>query len=203
MENDLLKHLTTYPLDKAASPASEDMISAFEADLGARLPTQYRRFLRMSGPIGIESGTRIPVGGGSELSVSALYGLGCKRSWDVRHQTVDVYAGRIPDETIPVGENGDTGDLVLLAIDGRQYGEVFVWWHDHPEIDDARISKMQQDLTAEGYDLSQMNIAAIIYTWEKAHADELGHAPLWGNIRRIAGSFEELLSAIAPRRRLD
>jgi SMI1 / KNR4 family (SUKH-1) len=197
MEIDRLARLVTYTLDKTALPASEEVVASFETDLGAQLPNEYRRFLLQSGPVGIEGSTQIPVEGGGNTSVSALYGLGCKRSWDLRHQTMNVYSGRIPDETIPIGEDGDTGDLTLLVIAGSHYGETYVWRHDRPEIDSERLDKMSQDLASSGHELKQMDIASIIHTWEHEHSNELGHSPLWGNVQRIAPSFDVLLDLMA------
>lgn len=197
MRNDPFLRLNTYSLDKAATPSDEARIGAFEAELGTTLPEDYRRFLMRSGPVGIEGAARIPVEGTRQTSISALYGLGCKKSWDLRNNTMQTYAGRIPDETIPIGEDGDSGDLALLLVEGQGRGQVYVWWHDHPEIDSARLAKMRTDLQAAGHNVAQMNDAALIHTWENSHSDELGYKPLWGNIRRIAGSFEELLSLLA------
>jgi hypothetical protein len=199
MENNRLAHLKTYTLDEAALPADEEAIASFEAEVGARMPESYRHFLLRSGPVGIESDARIPVEGGGDTSVSVLYGLNCKRAWDVRHQTMEVYSGRIPDETVPIGEDGGTGDLALLVIEGPHCGKVYVWWHDHPEIDSARLDKMFRDLASSGHDLSRMNIGAVIHAWEHEHADELGRAPLWGNVQQIAPSFDALLDLLAGR----
>lgn len=197
MDRDALQRLSTYSLDKNASPASEEQMAAFEAELGMSFPDEYRTFLLQSGPLGIERAARIPVEGGGDTSISALYGLGCKPSWDVRHQTMDVYSGRVPDETIPIGEDGDSGDIALLSLEGEQRGRVFIWWHDHPEIDPTRLRQMYSDLAAAGQSVGQMNDAAVIHAWEHAHADELGYRPLWGNIRPIASSFDDLLRLIA------
>src|SRR5437588_1466395 len=139
MLEDLLKSLATYTLDRDASPASEDDVRPFEHDIGGHLPDEYRDFLMTSGPIGIENPARLALDDGGSAAVSALYGLGCDPEWDVRHQTFDVYAGRIPDETIPIGEDGDTGDQVLLVFDGPRRGEIAIWLHDHPEIDGQKL----------------------------------------------------------------
>lgn len=131
--------------------------------------------------------------------MGVLYGLGCDRHWDIGSQTFDVYPGRIPDETIPIGEEGEAGDVLLLAFDGRRAGEVFVWLHDHPEIDSAKLDTMREDLSDAGRDVGSMDHAAVIHAWEHEHAAELDHPPLWGNGRALAPSFAELLRLTAGR----
>lgn len=189
-----LAGLSTYALDDEASGAGEQEVAAFERDLGGRLDDDYRAFLRASGPVGIEEARPLELEGGGSASLGVLYGLGCEDHWDVRAQTFDVYPGRIPDETIPIGEDGEGGgDLVLLVFDGPRRGEVCVWLHDHPEIEGDRLDAMRRDLDAAGQDVGAMNDAAVIHAWEHAHADELDHPPLWGNVRALAPSFAELL----------
>jgi len=200
MPDNPLAALTTYRLDSDVSPADEAAIAAFEEEIGGGLPTAYRRFLAASAPVGIEGASRFPLKGGESASISALYGLACDSDWDVRHQTMQIYPGRIPDETVAIGEDGDSGDLVLLVFDGPRRGEVCIWFHDHPEIAGDRLDAMRADLAATGADLGRMDDAAVIHAWEHAHADELGRPPLWGNVEHVADSFEALLELLAGGR---
>lgn len=199
MSHPLLDALDLRSLDDAAEPASDAVLHRFEKDLGADLDPTYRELLSSTGPVYVREAAELPLpDGAGSTRLTTLFGLGCDRHWDLRSQTFDVYSGRIPDETIPIGEaSGGNGDLILLAVEGPKRGEVFLWQHDHPEISSARLDQMTRDLIEAGSDVAPMDQAAIIHAWEHAHADELGRAPLWGNVVPVATSVTDLLRRTA------
>jgi hypothetical protein len=126
----LLQPLRPYRLHGTARP-DEAKLDRLEEELGSRLPTTYRRFLTRCGGIGLEGGAVFPSPGlpdDRSARISAFYGLGGDPSWDLRTRAFDTYAGRIPDDTVPIGES--EGDLVLLGFDGGRRGRVFTWFHE-------------------------------------------------------------------------
>ncbi len=44
-----------------------------------------------------------------------------------------MYRGRVPVETIPIGQDPG-GNIILLGIRGGQYGKVYLWEHEY-EVD--------------------------------------------------------------------
>ena len=128
---EILGPLNPYPLRGAARP-DDGELDRLEEELGGRLPNVYRRFLKEYGGIGLEGGAVFPSPGlpdhRSAGRISAFYGLGGDRDWDLRTRAFDTYAGRIPDETIPIGES--EGDLVLLGFEGSRRGRVYSWFHE-------------------------------------------------------------------------
>ena len=123
----LLAPLRPYPLAGAARPDDAEL-DRLEQDLGGRLPHGYRRFLKECGGTGLEGGAVFPSPGRRQGRIAAFYGLGGEPRHDLRTRTFGSYAGRIPDETVPIGESED--DLVLLGFDGARSGQVFTWFHD-------------------------------------------------------------------------
>lgn len=126
----LLAPLKPYELHGAARP-DDAALDRLEEDLGGRLPAAYRRFVKEWGGTGLEGGAVFPSPGlpqGRRGRVNAFYGVGGDPRWDVRHRAFDTYAGRIPDDTIPIGQS--EGDLVLLGFDGGRRGRVFAWFHE-------------------------------------------------------------------------
>ncbi|GAB3904151.1 hypothetical protein GCM10029964_097230 [Kibdelosporangium lantanae] len=122
----LLAPLRPYPLAGAVHP-DDAALDQLEAELGGRLPSVYRRFLKQCGGTGLEGGAVFP-SPVRQGRISTFYGLGGSSWWDLRTRAFDTYAGRIPDETVPIGESED--DLVLLGFDGTRRGHVFTWFHD-------------------------------------------------------------------------
>ncbi|MET0237357.1 MAG: SMI1/KNR4 family protein [Kibdelosporangium sp.] len=123
----LLSPLRPYELKGAVRPGDAEL-DQLESDLGGRLPSVYRRFLKECGGIGLTGGAVFPSPGTPGGRINAFYGLGGDSWWDVRARTFDTYAGRIPDETVPIGES--EGDLVLIGFDGGRRGQVFTWFHE-------------------------------------------------------------------------
>jgi hypothetical protein len=122
----VLAPLHPYDLPGAVRPDDPEL-DRLEEDLGGRLPVVYRRFLKECGGTGLEGSAVFPspVRTGR---ITTFYGLGGDSWWNLRTRAFDTYAGRIPDETVPVGESED--DLVLIAFDGDRRGQVFTWFHD-------------------------------------------------------------------------
>jgi hypothetical protein len=126
----LLEPLRPYPLIGAAHPDDAEL-DRLDEDLGGRLPSTYRRFIKQYGGTGLEGGAIFPSPGlpeGRHGRINAFYGLGGEKRWDIRYRAFDTYAGRIPDETIPIGQS--EGDLVLLGFDGGRRGHVYTWFHE-------------------------------------------------------------------------
>ena len=192
------ERLKTYTLDEDAERPSEADLARLEEDLGGRLPTAYKRFLLTSAPLGIEGGAVFPTDRGDHGRISTFFGLGGSAERDIRQLTFETYSGRIPDETLPIGENGQNSDLVLLVFDGPRRGWIATWDHEHHELAEGELERKSEDLAASGTDVNTLDDHAVIHAWEHAHAEELGRPPLWGNLRVAAHSFDDFLDLLEP-----
>lgn len=123
--------LETYPLPPDDRPANAESLEAFTAALGSDLPEDYRSFLLAHGALGIRGGAIVGDGLGH---VSVLYGLGGGSDYDVR-RNLATYADRLPASAVPIGENADNGDQLVLMVTGDRRGAVGVFQHDGPEPD--------------------------------------------------------------------
>jgi hypothetical protein len=72
------------------------------------------------------------------------------------------------------------------------------WDHEHGELAEGELARMRDELAASGSDVGALDDAEVIHAWEHAHADELGRAPLWGNVRVAAHSFGDFLELLEP-----
>lgn len=111
-----------------AAPADENAIAALEAQLGRRLPEDYRTALTASNggrPAGEEILT-LPDGGSTV--VNQYFGAGAGGNYDLAGNLANL-EDEIPGGMLPIAEDPG-GDILLLAVDGADRGSVFYMAHD-------------------------------------------------------------------------
>ncbi|MBM4782999.1 MAG: SMI1/KNR4 family protein [Archangiaceae bacterium] len=102
-------------------------IEAFEAELGRTLPEPYRSFLARWGRHALSSVPRFDLDRAEPARsgcISQFFGFSTDGSSDLVKATREPYAGRVPDDTVPIGRDPGSG-LVLLGIAGPRRGQVF------------------------------------------------------------------------------
>jgi hypothetical protein len=126
-----------YRLDKRTSkiyrsmydtgnPTDED-IRGFESSVG-RIPEDYKNFLKSNNG-GIPSANLLKTQS-NERVINSLLALKAPSGFgDSIKSHMMVYDGRIPSHTIPIASAGG-GDLILLNVDPRKFGEVLYWDHN-------------------------------------------------------------------------
>ena len=109
---------------------------------GGSIPREYRYFLMKFGRTGLERGGTFRMRGscpfGEFGEVDQFLGFSTSPDEDIVHQTIETYAGRIPDETIPIAQDAN-GNLILIVFDGPAKGQVWYWDHEHREIDKPQL----------------------------------------------------------------
>ena len=133
------------------NPMSESEITAFEEELGVRLPKAYRTFLADYGASTF-NGTSPenpyilfrpveplpPQFRSGKGMVDALYGgeRGPHDGYSVRVRT-RFFAGRMPESIIPIGDDGLAGQI-CLGIKGAEAGKVYYWdQQNEPQDEDG------------------------------------------------------------------
>lgn len=125
-----------FATDANAPAFSLDLQLAFEADIGASLPDDYRRFLATHNG-GRPTRPCFRITWTDQLCASRfpwddldfLYGLG-RDSWaDLRARRL-CYLDRIPHDCIPIGNDPGPNQL-LLAVTGPRRGQVLFWVSDY------------------------------------------------------------------------
>ncbi len=123
---------------KQGPPVSERDVTALEARLGHRLPSDYRRFLLQTN--GGRPGSAAGVGRPRAYAVLvpgwrqkgflindflSIHAGSLNDLWD----SYEILRNRIPEGTIPVAID-PAGNHVLLATSGDRAGHVFLWDHE-------------------------------------------------------------------------
>ncbi len=179
---------------------SEAELDDFERQIGGSLPADYRRFLQRYGQGGFDRGARFAIREacpyGRLATLDRVYGFPDEAGQGVVDKTMSVYAGRIPDETIPIGEDPG-GNLVVLGFRGEARNHVWFWDHQHVELA-GRLEQMEQELKAAGVDTSQLNDEAMIHHWELLHPGKLGKPAGYNSLYAVADSFTGFIDSLQP-----
>jgi len=142
-----------------ASPMGEAEIAALEDRLAVRLPDVYRSFLATHGascfsqyvdfnPAKALPSTLSSTGrghfslffGASDAGEGGIYGLERNRR---------LYAGRMPETLLPIGEDGG-GGLICLGVSGAERGKVYYWDHlDEPGTQEEYLEDFGKPMPPE------------------------------------------------------
>lgn len=114
-------------------PAPPDLLEAFEAELGGKLPADYRRFLLASngGNVGGAYWFHGPTPAGKEADagVGSIGGFR-RKSCPTLRQMRDCYKGRIPAPLLWIMDD-PFGNAICLGIAGKQRGQMYFWDHEN------------------------------------------------------------------------
>jgi hypothetical protein len=106
-------------------------LAAFEALIGAKLPKDYREYLRAH-----NGGKPTPsdfnfLSRSSGSSLHHMYGLCRGRDPDYAdlRENYECYRERIPSSLIPIADDPG-GSQICLGIHGEHYGKVYFWDHE-------------------------------------------------------------------------
>jgi hypothetical protein len=112
-------------------PVTDHEISAFEANLPAGLPSDYRAFLLQQDG-GEPEPNWWPPETGVDAGVREFYGLSEDLPSFSRLQAArEVFSDRVPDHLLPIGYDG-TGGQMCVALTGEDTGSI--WYYD-PEFE--------------------------------------------------------------------
>jgi SMI1/KNR4 family protein SUKH-1 len=200
--DEIMKNLEFTPIspDLQRSP-SEEEIARFEAELGGKLPPVYRDFVKRYGVTSPERGARFPIAEpnpwGKMGTLRYFLGFSPRPHLDIVHQTVETYAGRIPDETIPIATDPG-GNLILLGFDGPPTDQVYFWDHEHREAGEDEMDRRIADLESKGEDTNSMDEHALIRRWEELFPEKLTKPARFSNVYRVADTFMAFLESLQP-----
>lgn len=123
----------------ATDPATEADIKAFEAEIEASLPDDYKTFLQDVNGGRPERMCFSPQWQGQSYAnryslstVSELFGLRDDEGLDLRDECEN-FDERIPGQTIPIGRDPG-GNLIILVLNKDHLGAVHFWAMEH-EVD--------------------------------------------------------------------
>jgi hypothetical protein len=119
------------PRLKSLGPAlGDEDVAAFERRIRRTLPADYRRFLvETNGGVPLRRGIR-SAGGQEEWSINVIFGLTRPTASSNVESNLEATRDTRPAGQLPIAAT-DTGELVLLSIEGRRPGVVSLWqWQE-------------------------------------------------------------------------
>ena len=114
----------------------DSAIAVFESFLGLRLPEDYRKYLAQNtGERPAHSSFEVP--GEGESSVQYFFPLLSKTRTETLPYKLKLYADRMPEDLLPIGADPG-GNVIALAVKGKDRGGVFFWDHEQEADDEAQ-----------------------------------------------------------------
>lgn len=111
-------------LEDTGQPASEEAIALLEAQLGARLPDDYRAFLRSINGAELDYDVVVTLASGERDVLSfTLYGLDAQSEWGANPFELEQLRetdGFPSSALLPIGRDGGASVLLLDLREGRQ-----------------------------------------------------------------------------------
>ncbi|MGB1252292.1 MAG: SMI1/KNR4 family protein, partial [Candidatus Promineifilaceae bacterium] len=179
--------------------ATLGLMDSLERKIGCVLPEDYRVFLNQFGRIAFRGHATVPIHTLKPTQkgiVSVLFGFSTNpQSYDIRHEFQN-YANRIPSNLLPIGADPG-GNLFCISVTGNDKGIVYFWDHEHQENTFEQFQDRVTDLENIGINTKLLDTDQIILIWEFENQDRLPHPPGYGNMYKIAGSFEAFFNLIA------
>ena len=172
-------------LDDTREGASDTAIAQLENSLGARLPDDYRQFLKACNGASVEYDVLATMANGDrELLSFSLHGLDLDTQWGANPfemQQLRTHAGFPDSGLLPIGRDGGASVLLLDLRDGRQdvaalvaglpawtgrrqQGDEFVWLADsfNGYLDALHLSAERIEEHIDHFMLSPETIAATL-----------------------------------------
>ncbi|MCW3117352.1 MAG: hypothetical protein JWM28_1434 [Chitinophagaceae bacterium] len=181
---------------------TDQYLNEWEKKLGGKLPLDYRTFLLDFGVIGFEKAISTKIADESYyeefVEIDLLFGFTKDVEYDLNVLTFDTYSGRIPDETIPIGQ-ASNNDLFLLSFIGRNKGKVWVWDHEHRELTEEKLDKMKEDLRKSKIDINSFDIDSIIWHWERLPNAKLEKEVGFSSVFLVAETFKKFIEATTTK----
>jgi hypothetical protein len=112
-------------------PVSEMELKEFETSIGATIPRTYRQFLVVFGATYMPECPKIRCIEDDEgepvlEELSKLYGGKSEGDRPNLWNSLEMYRGRVPGDTIPIGENSG-GIQFCIAVRGPSRGKIFLY----------------------------------------------------------------------------
>jgi hypothetical protein len=190
-----------YNLDKKPNTIDFRLssIKELEKELETTLPKDYKAYLQSFDVIGFHKKLKVFVVEKNPLTeftyLEILYGFSERNIYNLFTLIFDTYSGRIPDETIPIGQDA-YGNLFLLSVYGDNFGKIWFWDHEHREIAESKFKEMVKDLKNANIATKGLDIESIIWQWERLPNNKLMKNIGFGNVYLLANSFTEFIQNI-------
>jgi hypothetical protein len=105
-----------------------DCLNVFEKLIGSKLPNSYRTFL-----IDINGGIPFKkyfLYNNTGSLIKCFFGITNEKDFDIV-RFYNHYKNLIPEYLLPIGED-DGGNILMMAISGKDYGKLFFLDHEQP-----------------------------------------------------------------------
>jgi hypothetical protein len=132
----------------APGPLDEVTLARFEKAIGARLPEDYREFLRRYNGGQPEPGTFTFVERGHETESTVQFFLvvGPHEHHGIQRTLRHLRAEGFPADLLPIAEDPG-GNFVCMALGGSDRGSLYFWNHEAPPEDNLKMPLVAPSFT--------------------------------------------------------
>ena len=107
----------------------EARLRVFAAEIGARLPDDYRAFLlEHNGGLPVPSDFSLGAGHG-DSTLHHTYGLHAGPEYFRLDDTYEVYRGRLPASLLAIADDS-SGNAICIGLRGEERAKVYFWDHE-------------------------------------------------------------------------
>ncbi len=136
-------HIELQPRSRRGG-ASAEALEDFERETGVKIPPDYRRFLMaQNGGPPVRRNFAYGPGPYQDSVLRHFLGVGCPRSYDVRH-FLKVYEARLPAKTFPIAAD-EFDNLVLISRERGAANKILFWDHER-ELTGNPLSPIAENL---------------------------------------------------------
>jgi SMI1 / KNR4 family (SUKH-1) len=179
------------------------LVAELEKTLGASLPAPFIEFLLANGGTGPRvDGAHVSAPIPERCSwgsfyVGVFFGFYDDGSYDIRSK-LETYKGRMPVGMLPFATDPG-GNIGVISTRGTDAGTIYFWDHEHRELHEQagrNIKDVYAALDAAGIPTTNLDIDRALIRWEELARPYPNKPPGYGNLYRIAGSFETFLDGL-------
>lgn len=115
--------------DNQCAVLTDQMLEKFENILGARLPDDYRNYLKTIDEKNLKQRCFTIASNKSESRIHHIYVLNNGPDFQRLDKMLEIYSDRIPHSFLPFADDA-FGNVLCIGIDKKNYGNIYFWNHE-------------------------------------------------------------------------
>ena len=195
--DDAASRLLLYRLQPQAALPTEKQVRDAALALGLTLPDDYVDQCCRFGAVAFEKRAclALPEGCamGRQFWLDIVYAIGAQSDWDPLQLWSNGLRYRLPVGLLPIATDPG-GNLLLLGLGERQ--GLFVWDHEHRELQPGEFDQRVAELRAVGEPTHELDVDELMLRWETRFVERVSNPSGNGNLYPVAPSWAEACRAL-------